>query len=205
MFSIILFYNGESRDFIILIHIMVSKFNIVMTVFKTCRRKISILNTKYYESPFDNFWVRKNVIMITEVSKNNSNKSNNEYITWKAYLGNSYYEYELSRNLATSSKNKTFFLFFPYNSFQNVVRVLPTFSNWLRRLDPSLHNSLNSIVAYKRDFFRNMASENGRKALGVRNAFSYVDLDRVRGFGPKKRFWNLIQACVIINSVSLRT
>ena len=42
---------GESRSFITLIHIMASKLNIVITVFKTCRRKISILNTKYYESP----------------------------------------------------------------------------------------------------------------------------------------------------------
>ena len=58
---------------------MASKFNIVVTVFKTCRRKISILNTKYYESPFENFRVRKNDIMTTKVSKNNCNKSNNEY------------------------------------------------------------------------------------------------------------------------------
>ena len=27
-------------------------------------------------------------------------------ITWKAYLRNSYYEYELARNLATRSKNQ---------------------------------------------------------------------------------------------------
>ena len=58
---------------------MASKFNIVITVFKTCRRQISILNTKYYESPFEYLRVRKNVIMITKLSKNNSNKSNNEY------------------------------------------------------------------------------------------------------------------------------
>ena len=37
-----------------------------------------------------------------------------------------------------------------------------------------------------RDFFRNMASENSREALGVRNTFSYVDIGRVRGFEPKK-------------------
>ena len=61
------------------IHIMASKFNIVITVFETCRSKISILNTKYYESPFEIFRVRKSDIMITKVSKNNSNKSNNEY------------------------------------------------------------------------------------------------------------------------------
>ena len=72
---------------------MASKFNIVI-VLKTCRGKIRILNTKYYESPFENF----------------------------------------------------------------------------------------RLVAYKRDFFRNMASKNSREALGVSNAFSYVDMGRVRGF-----------------------
>ena len=59
----------KSRGFITLIHIMASKFNIVITVFKTFRRKISILNTKYYESPFENFRVRKNDIRITKISK----------------------------------------------------------------------------------------------------------------------------------------
>ena len=54
--------------------------------------------------------------------------------------------------------------------------------DWLRRLDPSL---TNSMVAYKRDFFWNMASENSGEALGVRNAFSYVDISKVRGFEPK--------------------
>ena len=78
-FSIILFQNGESRGFATLIHLTATKFNIAITVFKTCRRKISILNTKYYESPFENVRVRKNDITITTVSKNNSNKSNNEY------------------------------------------------------------------------------------------------------------------------------
>ena len=34
-FSIILFQNGESRGFIILIHIMTWKFDIVITVFNT--------------------------------------------------------------------------------------------------------------------------------------------------------------------------
>ena len=36
-----------------LIHIMAYEFNVVITVFKTCRRKISILNAKYYESRFE--------------------------------------------------------------------------------------------------------------------------------------------------------
>ena len=44
----------------------------------------------------------------------------------------------------------------------------------------------NSVVAYKRDFFRNMASEISPEALGVRNAFSYVDMGKVRGFEPQK-------------------
>ena len=59
------------------------------------------------------------------------------------------------------------------------------FSDWHRKLDSSLSNSL---VAYKRDFFRSMVSENNREALGVRNAFRYVDIGRVKGFEPKKRF-----------------
>ena len=29
-------------------------------------------------------------------------------ITWKAYLSNSYYEYEVARNLVMRSKNKNF-------------------------------------------------------------------------------------------------
>ena len=60
--------------------------------------------------------------------------------------------------------------------------MLPTFSDWLRRLDPSLSNS---VVAYKRDFFRKMTSENNREALGIRNAFIYVDIGSVRGFETK--------------------
>ena len=43
------------------------------------KTKYSILNTKYYESPFEKLKVRKNDIMITKLSKNNSNKLNNEY------------------------------------------------------------------------------------------------------------------------------
>ena len=58
------------------------------------------------------------------------------------------------------------------------------FSDWLRRLDPSMSNS---VVTYKQDFFRNMASEKGREALSVRNAFSYVDIGRVR-VRTQKRF-----------------
>ena len=61
------------------IHIMATKFNLVITVFKKRRRKISILNTIYYEFSFQNFKVRKNDIRITKVPKNNHNKSKNEY------------------------------------------------------------------------------------------------------------------------------
>ena len=46
------------------------------------------------------------------------------------------------------AKIETFILDFSYNSFQNIVRVLPSFSDWLRRLDPCLSNS---VVSYKRD------------------------------------------------------
>ena len=55
-------------------------------------------------------------------------------------------------------------------------------SDWLRRLDPSLSNS---VVAYKRVFFRNMISENSREALDIRNAFTYIDIGRGGGFEPK--------------------
>ena len=58
---------------------MASKFNIAIMVFETYRRQISILNTKYYEFPFEKLRVRKNNIMITKLSNNNSNKSNNKY------------------------------------------------------------------------------------------------------------------------------
>ena len=41
-------------------------------------------------------------------------------------------------------------------------------------------------MAYKRDFFANMTSENSREALDIRNAFSYVDIGRViEGSKPK--------------------
>ena len=62
-----------------IINIEASKFNIAITVFKTCKRKISILNIKYYESRFENLRVRKTAIMITKLYINNSKKSNNEY------------------------------------------------------------------------------------------------------------------------------
>ena len=81
-----------------------------------------------------------------------------------------------------AAKIKTFTLGFSYNSLQNDVQVHSTFSDWFHRLDPSLSNS---VVAYKRYFFRNVASENGREALGVRNAFIYVDIGRVKSSNPK--------------------
>ena len=49
--------------------------------------------------------------------------------------------------------------------------------------NPSL---ANSVVAYKRHLFRNMASENSREALGVRNAFSYCRYKvELKGSNPK--------------------
>ena len=50
-----------------------------------------------------------------------------------------------------------------------------------------------------------MASDNSREALGVRNAFSYFDIGRVRGFEPKSDSEIQFKACTIINSVALRT
>ena len=80
-----------------------------------------------------------------------------------------------------AAKIETFILGFSYNLFQNVIRVLPSFADWLRRLDLSLSNW---VAAYNQDFFRNMANENSRKALGVRNAFSYVYVGRLEGSNP---------------------
>ena len=60
--------------------------------------------------------------------------------------------------------------------------MLPSFSDWFRRPDPSLSNS---VVAYKQDFFRNMASKNSREALGVKNTFTYVDICRLEGSNLK--------------------
>ena len=74
------------------------------------------------------------------------------------------------------------------------------FSDWLRRLNPCLSNS---VGAYKRDFFRNIASENIRETLSVRNAFSYVDVGRVRGF----ELMRLVPQCVLrfVHIVDART
>ena len=58
---------------------MASKFDIIITVFEACKIQISILNTKYFKFAFEKLRVRKNDIMIAKLSKNNSNKSNNEY------------------------------------------------------------------------------------------------------------------------------
>ena len=41
-----------------------------------------------------------------------------------------------------------------------------------------------------------MVSENSREALGVRNAFSYIDnIGRLEGSNPKANIKFLIQAC----------
>ena len=42
-----------------------------------------------------------------------------------------------------------------------------------------------TVVAYKLDFFRNVASENSREDLDIRNASIYVYIGRIRGFKPK--------------------
>ena len=91
-----------------------------------------------------------------------------------------------------AAKIETFILCFSYNLFQNVVRVLPSFSDYLRRLDPSLSNS---VVAYKQNLFRNRVSENSREVLGVRNVISYVDIVRLEGSNPKAITKFLILAC----------
>ena len=74
-------------------------------------RQISILNTEYYEFPFVKLRVGKIDIMITKLSKNSFTIVSRimNIKTWKAYLRNSYYEYELSRNLATRSKNRNIY------------------------------------------------------------------------------------------------
>ena len=137
---------------------MASKFNIVITVFKTCRRKISIFNTKYYESPFENFKVRKNDIIITKVSKNNSKELNNEYYNLESI-------------------------------FEKFILWIWTCQKPIDTQQKSKHSiSIFRIIRFK------MSSDCFREALGVRNVFTYVDIGRIRGFEPKKRFWNLIQA-----------
>ena len=40
-----------------------------------------------------------------------------------------------------------------------------------------------------------MASENSRKALGVKNAFSYLDIGRLEGSNPEAVVEFLIQPC----------
>ena len=87
---------------------MASKFNIVIIVFKICSRKISILNTKYYESPCEKMILLSLSCLQTILMSRTMNS-----IISEAYLGNSYYEYELAENLATCSKNQNiYFRFF---------------------------------------------------------------------------------------------
>ena len=141
--------------------------------------------------------------MITKLSKNNSNKSNNKYCNLESIFEKSIlWIYTCQKPSDTQKKSKHLFSVFRIVRFRISSECFRDFLDWIRRLDPIL---FNSVVAYKRDFFRNMASENSREALGVRNAFSEVDIGRIRGFKPKKWFWNLIPACAIINRVSLRT
>ena len=96
-----------------------------------------------------------------------------------------------------AAKIKTFILGFSYNSFENVVQVLPTFFDWLRRLDLSLSNS---VAAYKRYFFQNMASENSQKTLGVINATLRVTtvtplhrtFERLRSWRLSNKYFSLL-------------
>ena len=50
-----------------------------------------------------------------------------------------------------------------------------------------------------------MASVNSREALGIRNAFSHENIERVRGFEHKSDSENYFQAYAIINGVVLCT
>ena len=59
-----------------------------------------------------------------------------------------------------------------------------------------IHNFLLDNVFYKRDLLCNIVSENSREALGIRNAFSYLDnIDRLESSNPKANMEFLIQAC----------
>ena len=66
----------------------------IITLFETCKRQISILNNKYYESLFGKLRVKKGNIMISKLSQNNSNKSENEYYNLGSIFESSYYEYQ---------------------------------------------------------------------------------------------------------------
>ena len=69
-----------------------------------------------------------------------------------------------------------------------MICILKTY--WISGSKPSSFclNNPRSVVAYKQDYFRNMASENSREALGVRDAFSYVDIGKVRVFESKNDY-----------------
>ena len=60
-------------------------------------------------------------------------------------------------------------------------------------------------VGYNRDFFQNMTSENSWEALGVTNAFNYVDIGRLEGSNLKAttKFFN--SSVQLQNNVSLCT
>ena len=77
-----------------------------ITVFKTCRRQISISYSKYYESPFEMLRIQKMILWLLSCLKIILRSRTMNIINWKAYLRNSYHEYELARKLTTRSKNR---------------------------------------------------------------------------------------------------
>ena len=65
-------FSGTSADFERPERVCTTAFKFDIPA-ETCRRKISILYTKHYESPFEKLRARKNDIVITKFSRNNSN------------------------------------------------------------------------------------------------------------------------------------
>ena len=105
---------------------MTSKFNKVITVFKTFRRQISTLYTKYYESPFEKLRVWKTDIMIIKLSKNNSNKSSNEYYNLESIFKKCIRE---SFNKSLEKDRKTnYFLYFFFILQHNLLLTFPSVS-----------------------------------------------------------------------------
>ena len=107
--------------------------------------------------------------MITKFSKNNSNKQNNEYYN----LESIFEKFILCMGTCqkpgdAQQESKHQFSAFP------IIRLIcfRMSSKCFRRL----LIGFNSVVAYKRNFFRNLASKNSREALGIRNAFSNIDI-----------------------------
>ena len=130
--------------------------------------------------------------MITKFSENNSNKSNNQYYNLEGIFEKFILRiWTCQKPGDAHQKSKHSFSVFCIICFRMLSSECLMFSDWLHRLDPSLPNS---VVPYKRNFFRIMANQNSRESLGVRNAFTYVNMGRVRGFETKSEFRNLISS-----------